>query len=68
MSIACYGGLESVMHMARCFSCAETCAVYGVFVLSGLLLIVQEGNADSLQLERGTEEEGRADFVAKQLG
>ncbi|KAK9919102.1 hypothetical protein WJX75_009428 [Coccomyxa subellipsoidea] len=28
----------------------------------------QSGSAESLQLERGTEEEERADFVAKQLG
>ena len=31
-------------------------------------LCAQSGSAESLQLERGTEEEERADFVAKQLG
>ena len=28
----------------------------------------QQGTADSLQLERGTEEERRADFIAERLG
>lgn len=28
----------------------------------------QQGSADSLQLERGTEEEQKADFVAERLG
>ena len=29
---------------------------------------MQEGTADSLQLIRGTDEEQKADFVAKQMG
>ena len=29
---------------------------------------LQEGNADSLQIERQSEEELRADFIAKSLG
>ena len=32
------------------------------------LLCLQEGNADTLQMERQTEEEARADFIAKALG
>ena len=28
----------------------------------------QQGSADSLQLERGTEEEQAADFIAERLG
>ena len=30
--------------------------------------VMQEGTADSLQLIRGTEEEQKADFIAKQMG
>ncbi len=37
-------------------------------VPSRIAVRVQEGSADSLQLERGTKEEERADYVAKQLG
>ena len=32
------------------------------------LLLLQDGSGETLQLERGSEEEQRADFVAKQLG
>lgn len=30
--------------------------------------VLQEGNAETLQMERQTEEEMRADFIAKSLG
>ena len=32
------------------------------------MLRAQEGSADTLQLERGTEQEQRADFIAERLG
>ena len=32
------------------------------------MLCAQEGSADNLQLERGTEQEQRADFIAERLG
>ena len=31
-------------------------------------IFMQEGNAETLQMERETEEEMRADFIAKSLG
>ena len=31
-------------------------------------MLLQEGTADSLQLIRGTDEEQKADFIAKQMG
>lgn len=31
-------------------------------------MLMQEGNAETLQMERQTEEEMRADFLAKSLG
>lgn len=35
---------------------------------SMICMFVQEGNAETLQMERQTEEEMRADFIAKSLG
>ena len=39
-----------------------------LYQLSMPVDVMQEGNAETLQMERQTEEEMRADFIAKSLG
>ena len=52
----------------------RSCHLTGVCMLSCLhmsfatCMAMQEGNAETLQMDRQTEEEMRADFIAKSLG